>query len=275
MHMGTSLDYPFPELTITPSFWITTPEKPILARTNTDSYSSDADSWNPRLAGYMLSGNQSMFLETDGSLAWLYHCPLVHWPLHSMNQCYDRIAIHDDGQIPFVDANTRQTHPAAGLQNCTDRIKNLFQFDRNQEDSWYKLTPGIVHKDRPAVFRPKDVSPVAVHSFPGKQDAGMYTRSELRIFWDSISKCSEKVLAGTYCIFKQQKGPGQFSLLCSSNRLLCGQHDLTGLLQRSVYGYIWTSCIYSWTLRELLFRVFVFPTHYECCGHGNRPHRRN
>ena len=40
---------------------------------------------NPRLAGYMLTGNRSMFLETDGSLAWLYHCPLVHSPLHTMN----------------------------------------------------------------------------------------------------------------------------------------------------------------------------------------------
>ena len=32
---------------------------------------------NPRLAGYMLTGNRSMFLETDGSVAWLYHCPKV------------------------------------------------------------------------------------------------------------------------------------------------------------------------------------------------------
>ena len=36
------------------------------------------------------------------------------------------------------------------------------------------------------MFGPKDVSPVAVHSFPGSQDAGMYTRSELSSFWDSI-----------------------------------------------------------------------------------------
>ena len=42
-----------------------------------------------RLAGYMLTGNQPMFLATDGSLAWLYHCPLVHSPLHTMNQCYE------------------------------------------------------------------------------------------------------------------------------------------------------------------------------------------
>ena len=48
---------------------------------------------NPRLAGHMPTGNRSMFLETDGSLASLYHCPLVHSPLHTLNQCYDRIPI--------------------------------------------------------------------------------------------------------------------------------------------------------------------------------------
>ena len=99
---------------------------------------------------------------------------------------HDRIPILYEGQIQFVDPMTRQTHPAANIQNCTDRIKNLFHFDMDQEDSWYTLTPGIVHQDRPAVVGPKDVSRVAVHSFPGSQDAGMYTRSELSSFWDSI-----------------------------------------------------------------------------------------
>ena len=28
-----------------------------------------------RLAGSLLTGNRSMFLDTDGSVAWLYHCP--------------------------------------------------------------------------------------------------------------------------------------------------------------------------------------------------------
>ena len=32
---------------------------------------------NTRLAGYMLTGTRSKFLETDGSLAWLYSCPQV------------------------------------------------------------------------------------------------------------------------------------------------------------------------------------------------------
>ena len=206
---------------------------------------------NPRLAGYMLTGNRSKFLETDGSLAWLYHCPLVHSPLHTMNQCYDRIPILYEGQIQFVCPITQQTHPAANVQNCTDQIKNLFQFDMDQEDSWYRLTPGIVHQDRPAVFGPKDISPVAVHSFPGSQDARMYTRSDRSNFWDSIlisaasRNALKKALAKSHCPFKQKQGPGQFSHICSSNRFLRRQQDLTWLLQRSVHGYIWTSRICS------------------------------
>ena len=48
-------------------------------------------------------------------------------------------------------------------------------------DTWI-----CTHQDGPAVFGTKDVSPVAVHSFTGSQVAGMYTRSELSNFWDSI-----------------------------------------------------------------------------------------
>ena len=33
---------------------------------------------NPRLTGYMLTGKCSMFLESDCTLAWLYHWPRVH-----------------------------------------------------------------------------------------------------------------------------------------------------------------------------------------------------
>ena len=141
---------------------------------------------NPRLAGYMLTGNRSMFLETDGSLAWLYHCPMVHSPLHTMNQSYDKIPILYEGEIHFVDPITRQTYPDAVPQNCSDGIKNLFQLDMNQEDSWCTLTPGIVHQDRPAIFGPKKITPMSAQSLTGSQDAGMYTRNQLRGFWDNI-----------------------------------------------------------------------------------------
>ena len=103
-----------------------------------------------------------------------------------MNQCYDKIPILYEGEIRFVDPITRQTYPDAVPQNCSDRIKNLFQLDMDQEDSWYTLTPGIVHQDRPAIFGPKKITPMSAQSLTGSQDAGMYTRNELRGFWDNI-----------------------------------------------------------------------------------------
>ena len=90
------------------------------------------------------------------------------------------------GQNQFADPITRQTYPHAMTQNCSDRIKNVFQLHMDQEDSWYTLTPGIVHQDKPAIFGPQDISPVASHTFTGSQDAGMYTRNEPKGFWDRI-----------------------------------------------------------------------------------------
>ena len=96
---------------------------------------------NPRLAGYMLTGNRCRFLSTDGSLTRLYHCPLMRSPPHEMNQCYDKIPIFYKNAIFFVDSVTRQNYPDAQVQNCSDRIKNLFQFDMEDENSWFTITP--------------------------------------------------------------------------------------------------------------------------------------
>ena len=127
-----------PELTITSSFWY------LISKNQSEQERTQIltivmlSLENPRPAGYTLTRNWSMFLETDGSWAWLYHCPLGHSPLHTVKQCYDRIPIVNEGQIQFVDPITRLIHPAANLltYKTTDRIKNLFQFDMDQEDSW-------------------------------------------------------------------------------------------------------------------------------------------
>ena len=87
----------------------------------------------------------------------------------------------------------------------------------DQEDSWYTLTPGIVHEDRPAVFGRKEISPVAVNSFPGSQDAGRYTRSELSNIWDSIvisaaSRNALKKFSQKLIVFSDNnKNPDSFS----------------------------------------------------------------
>ena len=101
---------------------------------------------NPRLAGYMLTENRSMFLSTDGNIAWLYHCPLMRSSPHVMNQCYDKIHIFYKNAIFFVDPITRQTYPDAQDQNCSDRIKNLFHFDMEDENSWFTITPSLEHR---------------------------------------------------------------------------------------------------------------------------------
>ena len=141
---------------------------------------------NPRLTGYMLTGNRSMFLSTNGSLACLYHCPLMRSPPHVMNQCYDKIHIFYKNAILFVDPITRQTYPEAQIQNCSNRIKNLFPFDMEDENSWFTITPTLENRKRPRVFGPKDVTPVSRRTFGGARDAVLYTRAQLSEFWDNI-----------------------------------------------------------------------------------------
>ena len=151
---------------------------------------------NPSLFGYMLTGNHSNFLSTDARLAWLYHCPLMRSSPHVMNQCYDKISIFYKNAIFFVNPITRQTYSDAQIQNCSDRIKNLFQFDLENENSWFTITPTLEHRKRPAVFGPKYVTPVSRKAFGGAREAGIYTRAQLSEFWDKIliSAASRKAL---------------------------------------------------------------------------------
>ena len=124
----------------------------------------------------MLTGNRSMFLSTEGSLAWLYNCPLMRSPPHVMNQCYDKIPIFYPNAIFFVDPITRQTYPGAQVQNCSDQINNFLQFDMENKNFWFTITHTLEHRNRPAVFGPKNVTPLSRRVFGGAGDAGTYSR---------------------------------------------------------------------------------------------------
>ena len=113
---------------------------------------------NHGLVGYMLTGNRSMFLETERSVAWLYSSPQVRSPIHTFNQFYDKLPILYHGQIQFVDPIIRQIVPDVVPQNCLDSIKIFFQLDMGRKDSWYSLTHEITRRDRPTVFAPEDIS---------------------------------------------------------------------------------------------------------------------
>ena len=79
MHLGTKIDYPF----FQSSRLLQATEIQLLQNQCEQERTQILTNLmvaleNPRLAGYMLTGNRSMFLETDGCVAWLYHCPKVH-----------------------------------------------------------------------------------------------------------------------------------------------------------------------------------------------------
>ena len=86
----------------------------------------------------------------------------------------------------FVEPITRKTLPNAMPQNCSDPIKNLFQMNMDEKDSWFTSTPEITLRDRPAVFAPKDISPFTTQNFTQSAKAVLYTKGQLSDFWDAI-----------------------------------------------------------------------------------------
>ena len=91
---------------------------------------------NPILAGYMLTRNRLMCLETDGSLVWLFSCPKVRSPLHTLKQCYHKIPILYRGQKQFVDPITRQILPELCHKTAQTRSGTYFKW------IWTKKTHG-------------------------------------------------------------------------------------------------------------------------------------
>ena len=73
---------------------------------------------NTRLAGYMQTGNRSTFLDNDGSVAWLYPCPIILSPLGVLDECSDRIPILFERTIKIVDPITRQIYDFASEIPC-------------------------------------------------------------------------------------------------------------------------------------------------------------
>ena len=151
---------------------------------------------NNCLAGYMLTGNRSMFLDTDGSIGWLYHCPKRNSPLQVLEQCYDRIPIHYDGRTMFVDPITRQTYPFANEVDCVGGYKNAYQLDIDNENSWYHLMPAPVPLQPPKIFSSRVISSIPKFTGYESQRAGIYTPNQLKSFWDNIlhSEASKSVL---------------------------------------------------------------------------------
>ena len=95
--------------------------------------------------------------------------------------------------------------------------------DVNQEDSWYSLRPEITHRDRPAVFAAKDISPFTTRKFPQSAKVGVYTKGRVSEFWDAILMSSalknalQKITQNLIVPSNAKKGPDGYT--CYAPRL--------------------------------------------------------
>ena len=94
-----------------------------------------------QLAGFMINGNMSMFLDTDGSVAWWYLCPKIFSPPRVLDKCFDRIPILFERTTNFVDPITRQTYDVSSEIPCLGNYTNVFQLGFENDNSWYQLFP--------------------------------------------------------------------------------------------------------------------------------------
>ena len=141
---------------------------------------------NTRLAGFILTGNRSNFLETDGYVAWLYNCPEFYSPLYVSDKCFDKIPILYQNEIKFVEPITRQTFSFASEIPCSKNTAKSFQLDIFDEDTWYKLTPAPVAMVKPGMFKPNKYTGTSTIEFTRSENAGLYTENQLRDFWSLI-----------------------------------------------------------------------------------------
>ena len=143
---------------------------------------------NPRMAGFVLTNNRSMFLETNDNLAWLNHCPQYFSPLQIMdNKGYNRIPIMYLNKIHFVDPITRKTYTSAEERSCVDRLDNLFRLDIEDDNSWVELTPSITRVKGPSVFEPNIAQQrLTKYKFQDSDEIYLFTDQELKKFWRGI-----------------------------------------------------------------------------------------
>ena len=142
---------------------------------------------NPRLVGYTLTRNRSMFIKTNGNVAWLFNCPDFHSPLQILSKCYNRIPILYEGEIHIVDPISRQTFTEAEEQLCPDKHSNLFQLDVDDDISWVDLTPQITKERGTALFEQQVVIQQIANILTASIQASIYTYKEMMAFGNSIN----------------------------------------------------------------------------------------
>ena len=152
---------------------------------------------NPQLAGFLLTGNRRIFLNVEGSTAWLYDGPHFLSALYKADRCFDRIPIHFKDTLMYVDPITRQTYDYATPITCDSNPRNIIELDPVSDDQdFYILGPEPIKRKPPLMFKPSQTETTIRPNTFTAQDAGIFSNAELDQFWNRIlfSKHSDSTL---------------------------------------------------------------------------------
>ena len=212
---------------------------------------------SPRLAGYILTRNRSMFLETNGNVAWLYHCPKFYSPLQLIDACYNRIPIMYREKVHFVDPITRQTFKWADQQDCSDKHLNLYQLDVDNDNSWIELTPSITRVKGPDLFKPKEIKRQVKHSL-----ASLYAYAQMQKFWSMITDNSEmkgilQKVSQSFLNARKHFYPDSSSQYGSTQNIYLDYLISPDFWKKRVHAYFWYTTVLFRKMRNNI-RLFHF-----------------
>ena len=93
------------------------------------------------MAGYLLTGNKSNFVQTEGDALWLYECKHYVLTLYLHKEiCFDNIPIHHQDTIYYVNPISHQTYSFATEFTCDGNPTNIIGIDLGGNE-YYLLTP--------------------------------------------------------------------------------------------------------------------------------------
>ena len=223
---------------------------------------------NSQLAGYLLTNNRSNFITTDGSIAYMYQCDERKSPIFEQTKCYDRIPVFYMDELWFIDPITRHTHSGANEVDCQGQIQNLFHFDLDDPESWYRLVPYIDKNDPPNYFEAKQAKYITPYNGESAGHAGLYNQRAVQSFWGRIqTNINEmeqvrkfKTALGNY--FAQGAHKPSESVFHGGFFGTGGPVFLDGLMSPSFFKDEFIKCFgfiaYYWTLTGTAFAGFLF-----------------
>ena len=119
---------------------------------------------NTRLASYMLTGNTSLFLDTDGSVDWWYSCPKFLSLLRKLDEFFDRLPILFEWTTKILDPVTRQIYNFAYEISCLGDYTDVFQTDLENDNSLYQVLFEVMPFNKRLLFKPTELG--QINQFP-------------------------------------------------------------------------------------------------------------